>query len=459
MAGIGFELRKLLKKDTLLGLVEAYAYAGVIGSGPWVFSIIGILMVGIFSATVVVPSFLITQFQTSVTYLVASSLILSGLVQLAFTRFVSDRLFAKQEDLIHPNLNGLMLGVVSVAAVLGTLALFVVFPGESIIYRLLMLAGFVLMNAIWVMTVFLSGMRQYKAIVLLYGIAYLLVVGLAFFMRHFGLNGLLGAYVIGHIFLLAGMWVLTVREFSPRGPLLRFDFARPDWRYPSLMAVGCLYNLAVWADKFLFWAYPPTSDPIIGQLRASVIYDLPVFLSYLSIIPGMAVFLVRIETDFVEYYDKFFDAVRSGGSLEHIEAMRDEMVFSIRQGLAEIAKIQGLAVMLFIVAGPAMLRLLEISELYLPLLYVQVVAAALQVGLMSVLNVFFYLDQRRIVVLLCVEFLLLNVLLTALTLWLGAAYYGYGLALAVLITLATGLYLLTAKLKLLEYETFMLQRA
>ena len=38
MAGIGFELRKLLRKDSLLGLVQAYAYAGVIGSGPWVLS-------------------------------------------------------------------------------------------------------------------------------------------------------------------------------------------------------------------------------------------------------------------------------------------------------------------------------------------------------------------------------------------------------------------------------------
>ena len=89
---------------------------------------------------------------------------------------------------------------------------------------------------------------------------------------------------------------------------------RPDWCVslgrvsrrvapvpsPSLVAVGLLYNLGIWADKFMFWFFPPTSQPIIGALRASLIYDLPVFLSYLSIIPGMAVFLVRIETDFVE---------------------------------------------------------------------------------------------------------------------------------------------------------------
>ena len=66
MAGIGFELRRMLRKDTLLGLVQAYAYASVIGSGPWVLSIVGILLIGIFSASVVIPGSLVTQFQTSV---------------------------------------------------------------------------------------------------------------------------------------------------------------------------------------------------------------------------------------------------------------------------------------------------------------------------------------------------------------------------------------------------------
>ena len=56
MAGIGFELRKLLKKDTLLGLLQAYTFAGIIGSGPWVLSILGILIIGLLSSTVVVPS-------------------------------------------------------------------------------------------------------------------------------------------------------------------------------------------------------------------------------------------------------------------------------------------------------------------------------------------------------------------------------------------------------------------
>ena len=457
MAGIGFELRRLLRKNTLLGLVEAYAYAGIISSGPWVFSILGILAIGLISASIATPSFTITQFQTSVTYLVVSSLVLTGLVQLAFTRFVSDRLFEKRNDLIMANLNGLMLLVVTVASLIGTFCLFVIFPGLSLLYRLLILAGFVMLCATWVMTVFLSGMKRYRAIVFLFALAYAIIVGSALALRPYGLEGLLAGFVLGHLILVGGMWLLTIRDFQADHELLRFDFARAEQCYPSLMLIGLLYNLGIWVDKLMFWYNPHTSDPVIGHLNASVIYDLPVFLAYLSIIPGMAVFLIRIETDFVEYYERFYNAVRSGGSLELIAGMRDEMVYSIQQGLGEIAKIQTLAVLLAVVAGPALLNILGISELYLPLLYVQVIGAGLQVGLMAVLNVFFYLDQRRIVLMLCGEFVFLNIALTALSFAWGPAFYGYGFALSVLATLMTGLFLLSRQLNRLEYETFMLQ--
>ena len=205
MAGIGFELRRLLRKNTLIGLVEAYAYAGIIGSGPWVFSIVGILLVGLFSASLVVPSFLVTQFQTSVTYLVAGSLILTGLVQLAFTRFVSDRLFEKKREQVLPNLHGLLLIVILGASLLGSLLLFLALPGLGVAYRLLMLAGFVIMCAVWVLTVLLSGMKRYQAIVLLFGGSYALIVVLSLLLRPLGLEGLLGGFVFGNLVLLAGM--------------------------------------------------------------------------------------------------------------------------------------------------------------------------------------------------------------------------------------------------------------
>lgn len=456
MAGIGFELRKLLKKDSLVGLLQAYAYAGVIGSGPWVLSIVGILVIGMLSASVVVPNVLVTQFQVSVTYLIATSLVFTGVAQLAFTRFISDRLFEKRDAIVLPNLNGILLLVTASSGSLGLLAAFFLFPDLSVLYRVLMLSAFVLLCGIWMETIFLSGMKLYKAIVWLYALGYGITVACALLLRAFGLEGLLLGFVVGHVVLFVGMWILTVYHYRP-DRAMSFEFLKREYSYPSLMAIGLLYNAGIWADKVMFWFYPDTSQAIIGALRASVIYDLPVFLAYLAVIPGMAVFLVRIETDFVEFYERFYDAVRRGGSLEYIESMRDEMVYAIRQGLAEIAKIQTLAVLVTFVAGPAMLRALGISELYLPLLHVQTIGASLQVVFLALLNVFFYLDRRRIILVLCALFLVLNVVLTGITLRLGAPFYGYGYALAVLGALVVGFLLLDRKLERLEYETFMLQ--
>ena len=321
MAGIGFELRKLLKDNSLSGILQAYVYASVIASGPWVLSILGILVIGILSSAVSGAGLLVTQFQVSVTYLIAGSLILTGFVQLSFTRFIADRLYEEREAIVLPNFNGVTLLVTAISGVLGLSAVAFLFPEQNLIYRLLMLTGFVLLSNIWVATIFLSGLKQYKQIVFLYALGYGVTVVASLLLQPLGLEGLLLGFVLGHGVMLLGMVVLIVRSF-PAPTFMAFDFARPGAMFGSLMLVGFLYNFGVWIDKILFWFWPTTGQPVIGPLHASVIYDLPIFLAYLSILPGMAVFLVRMETDFVEYYQKFYGAVRGGSTLARLEDLR-----------------------------------------------------------------------------------------------------------------------------------------
>ncbi len=456
MAGIGFELRKLLQRDTLGSLLRAYAWAGIISSGPWVLSIIGMVIIGLMSFGVVTPGEQVTQFQVTITHLIAGSLILTGTVQLAFTRFVADRLFEKREDLVIPNYQGLLLVVTLAAGALAIGASLTMFPGQSLLYRALIVTAFVAMSVIWIATVFLSGIKQYNAIVGLYLGGYGASVAAALALRDYGLEGLLLGFVAGQVLLFGGMNALILRNFpSPRG--MSFEAFGRRMRYPALAGIGLLYNLGTWVDKFMFWYWPPTSQPVIGPLRASVIYDLPVFMAYLSIIPGMAVFLVRVETDFVEHYDGFFGGVRSGGSLERIERHRNGMVEAIRNGMLEIVKIQAIAILLLFVAGERLLAWLQISPLYLPLLYVQTIAAGLQVLFLSILTVYFYLDRRMVVLGLTGLFVVGNAALTALSLTLSPEYFGYGFALSLLIVVLVGFLALERSLARLEYTTFMLQ--
>lgn len=457
MAGIGFELRKLLKKQTYGGLVQAYAFAGVISSGPWVLSIIGIMLIGLFSLGVVFPKVAIVQFQVTVTYLFLISLILTGFVQLSFTRFVADRTFAKDEAAILPNFNGLILVAAGLSVVFALPLVIFLFPNQTVLYRLLFVMGLAVMSSIWIATVFLTGMKHYRAIVLIFFLGYAATLGLALVFRHWlGMEGLLLGFVLGHYLLLMGMIWLVYRHYQSER-FIAFEIWQPGAMYVSLMVSGFFFNLGAWVDKLMFWYFPGTGQHVIGPLNASVIYDFPIFLSYLSVIPGMAVFLVRIETDFVEYYVKFYDAVREGATLDYIERMRNHMVYHVRRGLFDIAKIQSITVLITFSLGGVLLESLGISTLYLPLLYVDVVGASLQVVLLGILNVLFYLDQRRAVVLLTATLPLLNMALTALSLYLGASWFGYGFAVAMLITVLLGIWILNRKLEVLEYETFMLQ--
>lgn len=457
MAGIGFELRKLLKKQTYAGLMQAYAFAGIISSGPWVLSIIGIMLIGLFSMGVISPKAAIAQFQVTVTYLFLLSLIVTGFVQLSFTRFVADRTFAKDEDAILPNFNGLILVALSLSILLALPFVMFLFPDQTVLYRLLFVMGLAVMSAIWITTVFLTGMKHYRAIVLIFFLGYGATLLLALmFRRSLGMEGLLLGFVLGHYLLLMGMiWLVYRNYYSNR--FIAFDIWKPGAMYLSLMVSGFLFNLGAWVDKLMFWYYPATGQAVIGPLHASVIYDFPIFLSYLSVIPGMAIFLVRIETDFVEYYVKFYDAVREGATLDYIERMRNHMVYHVQRGLFDIAKIQGIAVLITFALGGMLLDWLGISTLYLPLLYVDVVGAALQVVLLGILNVLFYLDQRRSVLLLTATLPLTNMLFTAISLQLGATWFGYGFALAMLVTVLLGIWILNRKLEALEYQTFMLQ--
>jgi uncharacterized membrane protein len=457
MAGIGFELRKLLKKQTYSGLLQAYAFAGIISSGPWVLSIIGILLIGLLSIGAAGPEASITQFQITVTYLFMISLIVTGVVQLSFTRFVADQIFANNNDAIMPNFNGLVLLAMALSLLLALPLSSLFFTEQSALFKLLFAMGLAVMSAIWIVTVFLTGMKHYRAIVVIFFLGYSATIALSLlFHRLVGLEGLLLGFVIGHYFLLMGMIWLVYRNYHSTH-FIAFDIWKPGAMYPTLMVSGLLFNLGTWIDKIMFWYHPDTGQAVIGPLHASVIYDIPIFLSYLSVIPGMAVFLVRIETDFVEYYVKFYDAVREGATLDYIERMRNHMVYYVRRGLFDIAKIQAIAVLVTLVLGRVILEFLGISTLYLPLLYIDVIGAALQVVMLGILNVLFYLDQRRSVVILTAVLPLSNMVFTAITLYLGATWFGYGFTLAMLVTVLLGMWILNRKLEALEYQTFMLQ--
>jgi polysaccharide biosynthesis protein PelG len=276
MAGIGFKLRELMQAETYSGILLAYGFAGIIGSGPWVLSIVGMLLIGFINTENIntesasVPYF-VEQFQISVTYLMAISLILTGPLQLMLTRFIADRIYEKHEEQVLPNLIGAICIVIAVTGTLASFCLVYLFAG-SVLYRLLMLSGVVILSTIWIVVIILSGIKAYRTILLAFLLGYGVTVWASKELNTFGLEGLLSGFVVGHGVLLFILLTVVFNSYSSN-KLIAFDFLRRSKIFPSLAITGLLYNLAIWADKFIFWFNPQTSVAIIFPLRGSELYD------------------------------------------------------------------------------------------------------------------------------------------------------------------------------------------
>ncbi|MBN3820992.1 exopolysaccharide Pel transporter PelG [Paraburkholderia sp. Se-20369] len=456
MSAIGIKLRRLARHNSLLGIMRAYAYAGLVGAGPWIWSIVGILLVGLLGASPLLPNAIVSDFQVSTTYLIAASLIITGPMQLALTRFTSDRLYDKQLDAIVPNFTGALLVITAGATAFGLFASSFAFHAQSTLYCALMVTGFVLLCDIWIASVFLAGLKQYSGILRAFFVGYAVTTVAAVGLKRFGLEGLLYGFVLGQTLLLL---LLLSRVYGgfPATRVISFDLFRRANRYPVLMLIGLLYNVGIWIDKIMFWYSPASGQAVVGPLHASVIYDIPIFLAYLAITPGMAVFLLRVETEFARHYGAFNTAIREGGSLQQIEYAHDAMAQSLRSALFDIVKVQTLTVLVVLATGPLLLDAMGISRLYMPLLSVQVIATSLQMVFLSIMNSFIYLDRRRPALVLIAAFCALNGCLTAATLAAGPVFYGYGFAISLLVVVLVGLGWLDRKLDTLEFEIFMLQ--
>ncbi len=458
MAGIGFELRKILKRDSLLSLGKMYAYAGMLSSGPWVISIIAILIVGFINLSLAKTTTVQTlQFQVIITYAIAlaSSLIITGLVQLPYTRYVADLIFSKKEEEILSSYFGTLLLVWMTGLPFVWILVYIAFPEQGFLLRLEAATVFLVLCAVWISNVLATSLKYYRGVVAAYFFSYAFIIGVAYYAQT-DLNTLLLIFIIGNVLLLLILMSLIVMEYHSK-EFYHFRFFSKERYYWRLGLAGLFYNMGAWADKFVFWYHPLTGYPVIGRIHASVVYDLPIFMAYLSIIPGMAIFFYRLEADFADKYDKFYDAVLHNGTLSVIEFYRNEMTLTARQAIREIMVYQGIIDILIFLTAPTFFDWLRIPLLYLDLFYVLTVGAMLQLGFMSVLAILFYLDRQKEGMWLALAFFILNTLFSIATIYMGPTWFGYGYTVSLLIVFIASLVVLDRIMENLEYETFMLR--
>jgi len=457
MAGIGFKLRQMQHASSMTSLIKSYGYAALLSSGPWVSSIIAILIIGFFNTSLAGENGEMMAYQLIITYAYAfaSSVMLTGFIQLPFTRYIADKIYEQREDLVLPSFFGALLVTIGVGILfLVPLSLYV-FAKQSLLFIALVVYIFIIMTGIWLANILASSLKFYRGIFISYLIIYTFIV---LFSYYYGdsMEKIMGIFLIGNTLLFIILTTFIIISY-PSEKLISFEFFKRKNFYWYLGFSGLFYSLGVWIDKFIFWYHPDTGSAILGKLHGSVVYDVPIFMAYLTIVPGMALFFFRLEAYFSQKYELFFNAVKKGGTLKMIDGYRNEMVDVIRQALRDILYLQTAISIMIYLYTPQIFSFLHMPLLYSNLFHIDMIGAQLQLGFISVLAILFYLDKRRATMWLSLLFLLLNGALTLLSITLGPYFFGYGYALSLLIVFVISLWVIKKTLEDIEYETFLLR--
>jgi len=466
MAGIGFELKQILKEKSLTSVMKTFGYSAILSSGPWVISMIIILGIGlsnIYFYHTEDPTQ--TMLKASVTYVSALALssVYTGFFQLPFTRFVADRMYEKRHYLILPNFIGtIILTIIGGFLIALPLAIYI-FDTQNNLFVLLYITLFIVLSCVWIANILAASLKLYKLVILFYLLGYALIYLCAYLLNAYGVIGLLISFIIGNsllfILLFLGIIYYYPSYNKENQRFIRFDVFKQTYGtfYWKLGFSGMFYNIAIWIDKVIFWFSPIVGYMVIDKLHASMVYDFPIFLAYLSIIPGMAIFFFRLEVDFAKAYSNFYKAINNHGTLSQIKYHKQRMIDAVTKSLYEILFVQGMFNILLFLSAESIFKILVLPKLYLPLFYVDVIGVQLQLGFMSILAYFYYLDKQKEALIYTVAFVFMNALLTWVSIQMGPYFYGYGYSIALLILFVSSIRTLNKILQELDYQTFMLQ--
>ncbi len=453
MAGIGFHLQKLLNKNTYLASIQGYFHSAMVSSGPWILTVTSLLILNSWSGLFLTRGEQ-DLFQSTITYIFAFSLVSTGLIQMGATRYVADQLYLQKNYAILPSFTALaiIVGVVQVC-----LALIFWLPAPfSLVYKIAAIHLYVIVSLLWLLMTYLSAAKDYASITkaFLLGSFCALALG-ALGAKHYGVEGILAGFALGECLVLVLLLYRVLLEF-PDEDKFNWNVLQIFPRYPILALIGVIYNLGIWVDKFVFWR-GPQSIQVEYLLYYNPLYDNASFLAFLSVIPSLALLVIKVETDFYEKYKAFYGSIIHHKSMGTIQKHKAELVYSVRFSLTKLFQMQTIISLSIIIFAPDILVFMGMKWLQLSLVRYLALGALLHVMFLIVVIFLLYFDLRLEVFFLVSFFALTNLVATYFTSTLDPRFYGMGYLMASLISLTISLWVLIESLEKLEYIVFVRQ--
>lgn len=456
MAGIGFALRRLSNEETLLSRAASMGHAAVIAAGPWIFTILSLGIITLTTEPVAGLQALET-FRCAVIYAFAISLVMTAPIAIVTTRLVADGLYQRKFESIA----GVYIGSLSAAAVPVIAAILLMYIGVLKIPLTLGIASgacCLLVALIWISLALAGTVHDYMGVTISFVVGLLVSIAgsLGAAILDFGAVGLVWGFNIGLAVTLFSLMarVLTTFPHEVRDPISGIrDLWRAVQRY-WVMALGALAaNAAIWVDKWIMWM-SDIGEKVHGGFVHAPLYDSSMFVACLVIIPALSLFIVHLETDFFESYQRYFGNVRQHATLRRIEESRRSLAEVAQSSLFHIVLIQSALCAIVVLLAPLIADALNLQYRQISILRFGAIAALFQFLFLASSAILLFLDQRARYLALQVLFLVLNAALTYMTIQLGWRFHGMGFFLAALLSSVVAYIVMERTLANLNFLTF-----
>ena len=394
----------------------------------------------------------IKEFRVIIVYNFAFSLVLSGPMLLVVTRALADLIYEKQVE----SAPGMMMGaLLLVLFIEGPFAIgfYVFYASYDPVVRYAAISNFLLVGCLWLVSVFLTALKDYRSVSAAFGIGMLLAVFLGVSLGRFqGAAGMLIGFNVG---LSVVLFLLTAKILAeyPYPMVNVFAFVKKFRTYWTLALSGFVYNLAIWIDKWIMW-FAPESERLPSGLISYPHYDSAMFLAFLTITPSMAIFLVIVETRFFEGYLTFYRDLQRHANFRRITYNHQSLIAILVDGVRTMAVLQGAVTLLVILLAPKIFAWLGVDFRQIGMFRLGVFGSMFHMLTMALLIVLAYFDFRYVTLSLQAVFLVSNAGFTLVSMRMGFPYYGYGYFLASLVTFVAAYGLTYLYLRDLPYQSF-----
>ncbi|MBP2228559.1 putative membrane protein [Azospirillum agricola] len=451
MAGIGFALRRLARRDDLLGVLQGYAHSAFITSGPWMFTILALAGINFVGRGMVGPEEL-SLFRVVVIYNFCFSVVLTGPLVLVATRYLADAIYAKAVDAAP----GMLLATLGLAYALAALTagpfylLFSDLPAPILAGGLV---NFFLVCGIWVVSIFLSALKDYLSVTTAFGLGMLGGMAMTAALGAFyGAAGMVWGFSLGLAGIQFGLIARVFAEYPYKVARL-FAFLAYFRKYWDLALIGLVANLAVWSDKWVMW-FAPEREVVSGAMVIHTAYDSAMFVAYLTILPALTLFTVNIETRFFEHYQGFYRDIQSHATYDQIARNHRSIIAALVESGRNLIILQGAVCAVTIFTAPAIVGALGLHYQQIGMFRFGALGAFFQAMFLFCTVILAYFDLRGRNLAVQLLYLAANAGFTLAFSRLGFAWYGYGYFLGSLLAFAVGYLMVADAVRRLPYFAF-----